>query len=283
MIDFDMIQTAFSNLVVNAIDYLPRLATALIILLAGWLLAKVISALVKRLGEKLRLEDLLAGTGIKAGLEKAQISRSGTQLLAMLIYWIIFLNFILIALESLGLNEAVDPLRNLIAFLPRLLVAMITLTAGILLAQFLGKAAEAAMSGMGVDFNEEVGQGVNVLLIIMIVVVVLEQLGINADILTNIFTNVITIAVAGLALAFGLGGRDVARGVLAGYYAREQFEMGDRVIIDGEEGILEAVGTLNAEIRIGSERLVVPNTVLTETAVKVKDANWQQPILDLDE
>ena len=283
MIDFGMIQTAFSNLVVNAIDFLPRLATALIILLAGWLLAKGISALVQRLGEKLRLEDLLAGTGIKAGLEKAQIGRSGTQLLGMLIYWIIFLNFILIALESLGLNEAVDPLRNLIAFLPRLLIALITLTAGILLAQFLGKAAQAAMSGMGVEFHEEVGQGVNVLLIIMIVIVVLEQLGINADILTNIFTNVITIAVAGLALAFGLGGRDVARGVLAGYYAREQFEMGDRLIIDGEEGILEAVGTLNAEIRVGGERLILPNTVLTETAVKIKDSNWKQPILDLDE
>jgi small-conductance mechanosensitive channel len=283
MIDFEIIQAAFSNLVANAIDYVPRLVTALIILFAGWLLAKGISTLVQRLGEKLRLEDLLERTGIKEGLDKAQIGRSGTQLLGMLLYWIIFLNFILIALESLGLNAAVEPLRNLIAFLPRLLAALATLTAGVLLAQFLGKAAQAAMSGMGVEFHQEVGQGVNVLLIIMIVIVVLEQLGINASIMTNIFTNVITIAVAGLALAFGLGGRDVARSVLAGYYAREQFEMGDRIVIDGEEGILEAIGTLNAEIRVGSERLVVPNTVLTETAVKVKDSDWDQPILELDE
>ena len=117
MIDFEVIQTAFSNMVANAIDYVPRLVTAIIILLAGWLIAKLISTLVQRLGERLRLEDLLERTGIKAGLEKAQIKRSGTQLLGMLLYWIIFLNFILIALESLGLNAAVEPLRNLIAFL----------------------------------------------------------------------------------------------------------------------------------------------------------------------
>lgn len=283
MIDLEIIQNAFSNMVANAIDYTPRLVTALIILLAGWLLARLIATIVQRLAEKVRLEELLTRTGIKAGLEKAQINRTGTQLLGMLLYWIIFLNFILIALESLGLDAAVEPLRSLIAFLPRLLAALATLTAGVLLAQFLGKAAQAAMSSMGVEFHQEVGQGVNVLLIIMIVIVVLEQLGINASIMTNIFTNVITLAVAGLALAFGLGGRDVARSVLAGYYAREQFALGDRVVINGEEGTLEAIGPLNAEIRLGDERLVVPNTVLTETAVKIKDTGLDQPILELDE
>lgn len=283
MIDLEIIQNAFSNMVANAIDYTPRLVTALIILLAGWLLARLIATIVQRLAEKVRLEELLTRTGIKAGLEKAQINRTGTQLLGMLLYWIIFLNFILIALESLGLDAAVEPLRSLIAFLPRLLAALATLTAGVLLAQFLGKAAQAAMSSMGVEFHQEVGQGVNVLLIIMIVIVVLEQLGINASIMTNIFTNVITLAVAGLALAFGLGGRDVARSVLAGYYAREQFALGDRVVINGEEGTLEAIGPLNAEIRLGDERLVVPNTVLTETAVKIKDTDLDQPILELDE
>lgn len=283
MIDLEIIQNAFSNMVANAIEYAPRLVTALIILLAGWLLARLVATVVQRLAAKVRLEELLARTGIKAGLEKAQINRSGAQILGMLLYWIIFLNFILIALESLGLDAAVTPLRSLIAFLPRLLAALATLTAGVLLAQFLGKAAQAAMSSMGVEFHQEVGQGVNVLLIIMIVIVVLEQLGINASIMTNIFTNVITLAVAGLALAFGLGGRDVARSVLAGYYAREQFALGDRVVINGEEGTLEAIGPLNAEIRLGGERLVVPNTVLTETAVKIKDTGLDQPILELDE
>ena len=283
MIDFETIQNTFNNMVTGAIDYVPRLITALIILLAGWLVAKLIATVAQRLGEQFKLEDLLERTGIKAGLEKAQINRTGAQLLGSILYWMIFLNFILVALESLGLNAAVDPLRALIAFLPRLLASLITLTAGVLLAQFLGKAAQAAMSGMGVEFHQEVGQGVNVLLVIMIVIVVLEQLGINASIMTNIFTNVITIAVAGLALAFGLGGRDVARNVLAGFYAREQYEMGDKVIINNEEGILEAIGTLNAELRIDNERLVVPNTILTETAVKVKDSEWDQPILELDD
>ncbi|MCP5095055.1 MAG: mechanosensitive ion channel, partial [Chloroflexi bacterium] len=168
---------------------------------------------------------------------------------------------------------AVVPLRNLIAYLPRLLAAFATLTAGVLLAQFLGRAAQAAMSGMGVEFHEEVGQGVNMLLIIMVVIVVLEQLGIDATVLTTLFTNVLTIIVGGLALAFGLGGRDVARNALAGYYAREQFNTGERLVVDDVEGMLEGIGTLNCELRVGNELLIIPNTKLTDTAVRIKDSH----------
>ena len=270
MIDLQVIQSAITDLVLRVVEYLPRLFTSLLILLLGWILARIISTIVRRLAEKLKLDDLLTRTGVSAGLKRAEIKRSGPELLALFVFWIIFLNFLLIGLESLGLTAAVDPLHNLIAFLPRLLAALATLTAGVLLAQFLGKATQAAMSGMGVEFHQEVGQGVNVLLVVMVVIVVLEQLGIDASIMTNIVTNVLTIIVAGLALAFGLGGREVARNVLAGHYIREQFSMGDLLIVDGEEGTLEAVGTLNSELKVGENRLIVPNTRLTETAVKVK-------------
>ncbi|RMD47995.1 MAG: hypothetical protein D6835_06790 [Candidatus Thermofonsia bacterium] len=270
MIDLTVIRTALNNMIANAVSFTPRLFTTILILILGWILSKVIGSVVRRLAERLKLDTLLENTGVSAGLERAQIKKSGPELLAQFIFWIIFLNFILIALENLGLDAAVEPMRELIAFLPRLLAALATLVGGVLLSQFLGKAAQAAMSSMGVEFHEEVGQGVNILLIIMVVIVVLEQLGIDSTILSSVFINVLTIVIGGLALAFGLGGRDVAKNVLAGYYAREQFDTGDTIVVDGEEGTLEGIGTLNSEIRVGNELLVVPNTRLTETAVRIR-------------
>lgn len=271
MIDIELIQSAINNIIVSLIEFGPKLLTSLLILALGWLIGRIVANVLKRLAERFRLEGILERTGVRAGLDKAEIKASGGELLAKFIYWIIFLNFLLIALENMGLNEAVQPLRDLIAFLPRILIALITLTAGMLLAQFLGKAAQAAMRGMGVEVHEQVGQGVNMLLIIMVVIVVLEQLGIDAQILVTIFTSVIIIVVGGVALAFGLGGRDVARNVLAGYYAREQYRAGDIVVINGQEGILDGIGTMNAEIRIGNDVLVVPNTRLTGTAVTIRE------------
>ena len=88
---------------------------------------------------------------------------------------------------------------------------------------------------------------------------------------TSLLTNVVTIAVAGLGLAFGLGGRDVAHNALAGYYAREVYRLGNTLVIDGEEGILEAIGTLNAEIAVGNGRVIIPNTQLTGSRTKILD------------
>lgn len=270
MIDIEVIRSALTNMVTNAISYFPRLVTTVLILVLGWIIARLVAVVIQRVAERLKLNELLERTGVNAGLERAQIKKSGAELLGIFLFWIIFLNFLLIGLESIGLNAAVDPLRDLIAYLPRLLAALATLTAGVLLSQFLGRAAQAAMSSMGVEFHQEVGQGVNILLIVMVVIVVLEQLGIDASIMTNIFTNVITLIVAGLALAFGLGGRSVAQNVLAGYYAREQFQTGDTILIEGVEGTLEGIGTLNSEVVIGQDRLVIPNTRLTEELVKIK-------------
>ena len=87
--------------------------------------------------------------------------------------------------------------------------------------------------------------------------------------LTNALTNIITIFVAGLALAFGIGARDVVRNILAGYYAREHFELGDQVQIDNETGTLAAIGTVNTEITLPKGRIVIPNSDLTGKMVKV--------------
>jgi small-conductance mechanosensitive channel len=275
MIDISVLQKAIEDMITGAITFFPRLLTTLFILLLGWLLARLITSVVRRLAERIGLERILEQTGINAGLAKAQIERSGAELLALLLFWIVFLNFLLVGLENLGLTAAIAPLRNLISYLPRLLAVLVTLTAGVLLAQFLGRAAQAALSSMGVEFHQEVGQGVNILLIIMVVIVVLKQLGIDASIMTSILTNVITIIIAGLALAFGLGGREVARNVLAGYYAREQFAAGAAIVIDGEEGTLEGIGTLNAEIRVADGRIIIPNTRLTESIIKLRDSPAQ--------
>ena len=264
MIDFTVIQQAFSGIFAQAITFIPRLLTTIIILLIGWFISRFLSTLIKRIAERVGLDGILQHTGISGFLDRAQIESSGGDVLALIVFWTIFLNFLLIGLEYLGLQAAVDPLRNVIGFLPRLISALVMLVLGALVAQFLGRTASAAMASMGVEFHQQVGQIVNSLILIMVVIVILQQLGLDASIMINIVTAVIVLTVAGFALAFGFGGQNVARNVLAGYYAREYFDLGDTVLINGEEGTLEGIGTLNAEIQMADKVLIIPNVRLTE-------------------
>lgn len=271
MIDIEFLTTTFNNLVARAIEFIPKLLTALLILLLGWLVARIIAAVVRRILIRIDFDGIIDRTGIGEGLKKSEIKQTGTEIVSLLIYWIILLNFGLLALESLGFTAAIEPVRALIGLLPRLLLALVTLIIGLLIAQFLGRAAQAALASMGVDLHEQVGSLVTILLIVMVIIVVLEQLGIDASIMSGVFINVLTIIVAGIALAFALGGRDLARNVLAGYYAREQFHLGDRLVFEGDEGTLEGIGVLNSEIRVGSDLVVLPNARLMEEVIRIRE------------
>jgi small-conductance mechanosensitive channel len=263
------IGTALSEFINGVIGYLPTLLLAIAIMVGGWLLARVLSVLTGRLARRIGIDAAVERSGLAEGMAQAQIARSASDLIGLLIFWLVFLSFLPIALEKMGLTIVVVPLQALVSYLPRLLAAILVMIIGSLIAQMLGRGSKAAAISMGVDFHHSVGQLVRGIALVITVIVAVEQLGIDITLLTDTLTNLLTIAIAGLALAFGLGGRDVVRNVLAGYYAREMFSPGDRLLIDSDEGILEGIGTLNAEVSLEEERLVIPNTQLTESKIIV--------------
>ena len=270
MIDKETLQTALTDLLARAIIHVPTLLTALLILLIGWAFGKLLAALTRRLAHRIGLDNVVERTGLAQGLAQAKITRPPSELVAALIFWLVFLSSLLMSLEKLGWTAAVLPLQGFIAYLPHLLAAILVLIAGAWLAQALGRLTQATVAGMGVEFHEGIGRVVRGLLLVVTAVLAVEQLGVNITFLTDALTNLLTIIVAGLALAFGLGGRDVTRNVLAGYYAHDHFALGDVLVVDGEVGTLEGIGTVNTQISIGEEILVIPNTRLIEGAVRMR-------------
>ena len=269
MSEFNTLRVLAEDIWARLIEFIPGLLSAMIVLILGWIVSRLIAAAIRRLAQRVNLEDLLDKAGLLGGLRQAGVKEPPDAILGRLVFWIIFLNFLLIALETLGLAAAVDPLRNFIAFLPSVLVGIITLIAGSLLAKFIGQTVQAAMAGMGVEFHETLGSLVRVLVTVLVVIIVIEQMGLDVSLLNSTFVTLLTLAFAGISLAFGLGGRHLARGVLAGFYARESFNPGDRVLIDGFEGTIELIGTLNTELSGETGRLVIPNTRLTEQNVQL--------------
>lgn len=251
------------------LNYLPYLLGGILVFFIGRWVAKLVVKLLTQVGERIGFNELIEQTGISGGLRQANIKQSPLELTVLLIYWLILLNVLLITLDTLRLTVIANSLRNLISFLPQILVAVVILVVGALVAQFIGRVVQAAIAGMGVEFHEAIGQMVRGLILIVVVVIAMEHIGLDATLFTNLVTYIIAIIFAGLALAFGLGGRQLARNVLAGFYARDMFKLGDRLIVEGQEGVLIGIGSMNTELLVGEERLVIPNTQLTETAVRV--------------
>lgn len=266
---FDTIRNGFLNIISGIVAYAPSVLTAAVIILLGWLVARLLRNAIIRVADRIKLNDIVDRTGLTAGLRQADIKQTPAQIIGALIYWIVFLNFLLAALRTIGLQAALQPLEDFIGFLPQIVAGLVTLIAGSLLVQFVARAVQGALASMGVEFHQTLGSVVQVVLMGILIIIVIDQMGLDVTLLRNMFTNVVTIIAAGAGLAFGLGGRSVARNVLAGFYARDLFEPGDTLELDGEQGVLEGIGTLNAELRSGNGVIVVPNTRLMEEKVRV--------------
>ncbi len=267
----EALQSTLNNMIQGLADFIPKFLSGLIIFVTGYLIARLIRTLVTRVGYRLGLDGILDRAGLTDRLKSAGIRKSPSELLGLLLYYVILLNFLLASLKSMGLNEAVEPLEKMVDFLPTALAGMITLIVGVLLAQLIGRTVSTALQSVGIEFHQTLGNAVQMIVLGVVVVVVMEQIGLEASVLTTILTGTIIMIIGGLALAFGLGGQNVTRNVLAGFYARELFAAGDVVVLNGEEGIVEGIGTLNSEIRIGADLLTVPNTRLTEGEVRKRE------------
>ena len=261
------LQDTFTGIINSIVGYTPSLVTGLIILVIGIVISKLVGWSIGKSLTKVKFDDLVAKTGLTDGLKQVDIKQTPSQLVATTIFWMIMLYFLLATFKQLGLDEAVRALENFIAFLPSVISALIIFIGGALLAGFVGRTVQGTLASMGISVHQVLGNGVKFFLLIVVAIVVMEQLGMDVTLLTNIVTNIITIVVAGVALAFGLGGRSVVRNVLAGYYARERFSPGDCVVIQEKEGTLEWIGTVNTLIRLKSGFLTIPNTELTESCI----------------
>ncbi len=265
----ETIQESVNGLIATVIEFVPRLLGAIIFLIIFHFGAKFVARLVQSVGTRFGVDGLPEKLGVADNMERAGITSSGSDILGKLTYWFIFLNLLIVPLEVLGITPLVDSLRSLINYMPNVISALITIIVGIMLGKFLGRAVALAMDGIGVEFYQTLGNVVQGLITIIVAIVALGQLGMDVTLLTNTFSTLIAIIAAAFGLTFALGGRDVAKNVLAGHYARDTFSTGDTIRFDGKEGMLEAIGTLNSEVSLDGRRLVIPNTYLTENQIEI--------------
>lgn len=252
------------------VAYLPSLLFAIVLFIVGWIVARAVRKVISETATRLNLDDFIKGTGLMDNFLEADFEYSPSNLIAQLCFWVIFLGFAILAFETMQIDIVVALLQQMIAYIPLLFAAIVILIIGSWVAQLLSKFVDVTTASMGIDFHSHLAQVVKAVSMVMVMIIAIEQLGFDVALLTEIFKSILLIAITALGLAFGLGARHVARNVLAGYYVRDLYSPGDELLIDGQSGTLEAIGSLNAEIETEHGSLVVPNSRLTEKSVLIQ-------------
>ena len=195
------------------LQFLPHILAMLIIFLTGWVVALIVKIVARRLMALARVNSLSEGTGITQILRKADLP-APLDLLSQLVFWMVWIAFLLLGLDALNVPELHVQISRLFQVLPQIFVALLILFLGLLAANFFSRAALLAAVNANLPSARLVSGFVRFVIILLTIAMALEQLALAKRTVLITFTIAFGAIMMGLAIAFGIGGRNVAQAML---------------------------------------------------------------------
>jgi hypothetical protein len=203
-------------------DLLPRLLLAVLVLIIGWLIAKAVRfAIVKGL-RAVNFHVVTERAGLDGFLHDGGIERDTTEILGVLVYWLVILGALVIGFNTLGLSYVTDLIGRVILFVPKVMVALLILAFGSYFARFIGNAITVYCRNIHIQDAELLGRLAQYAIVTFVVLIALDQVNIGGDIVRQSFLIVLAGLVFALALAFGIGGKDWAAELLERWWPRRR-------------------------------------------------------------
>jgi small-conductance mechanosensitive channel len=249
--------------------FLPRLGGALLLLLIGVLLARLFARLLRRGLRMAGLDSTADSWGVADVLDRAGLGRSLAHVLAVAVRISLTVVVVFAALSLLGLQFLSRSLNEGVLFLPKVLAALALVLIGVVLAAFVRERVDRTATQW--DLPIPLGPVFQGVVLAIFIITAAAQLTISIALLMVLVAVLLAAVAAPFALAFGLGGRDVARSLSAGRYVRTAFSEGQVIRVDGIRGTVERIEPSATVLRTGTERIRVPNHVLIGQTVVIEE------------
>jgi small-conductance mechanosensitive channel len=250
----------------------PKMVAMVAVLVIGYVLARWFGSLIAVVTEKIGLQTAAEKSGLAKSMHDVGIRRAVPAIVGGIVFWLLMSVFLMAAFNILGLQSVSNAMGEVVNYIPRLLVATVVVVIGLLAATFLRGVVATSADRVGLSYAEYLAGGCYWVLSILTFIAAFNQLGIQFALLEKLILIGSAGLAAGFALAFGLGGRDVMAGILAGYYVRQRLQAGDQVSVAGFEGTVREVGPVATIVETKENGLVsrhsIPNSRMLQEAVR---------------
>jgi hypothetical protein len=209
----DALAQSWHNFAAAFVQFVPRLVAAAIIFAGGFVIAAIARRIVQRMLAWMHFDRLALRTGASEMLRVADLP-SAELLVAKIVFWIVWIGFIVSAVDTLQFGPFQGLVQEFFRFVPRVLVALLVLALGFLAGNFVWRATLLATVNAGLPGARLLSDTLRLLVLAIGVVMALEQLGLATTVVLTAFAIAFGALMLGLAIAFGLGGRDAARHLL---------------------------------------------------------------------
>ncbi len=212
----NVLRASIQNLWLTVSGFLPSLVGALVVFIVGLVVASVLDKVVERLVYYLKLDSLLRRLGVEAFVDRAHMKLNSGKLIGRLVYWFFVLAFLLAASDILGFFTLSGFLRDVLAYAPQVMVAILILLATLVMANFLRGLVKASVMSANMHSAKGLAELTWWVVFIFGFLTALVQLGVAVSIINTLITGLIAMLALAGGLAFGLGGKEMAARSLQG-------------------------------------------------------------------
>ena len=203
----DVVLEPLRALLIQVGAYLPRLMIALLVVVAGLLVAKAARFALQKALRAVNVQVVTQRAGLDQLLQQGGSDVDTVSVLGLLAYWVIVLAALVVAFNGLGLTHVTELLSRALLFVPKLVIALLVLTLGAYFARFVATALAGHCRAAGVRDAELIGRLARYAILAFVVMMALDQIEIGGTIIHDAFLLVLGGLMLALAIAFGLGGR----------------------------------------------------------------------------
>ena len=219
---FDTLMASFRDAFSMILSAIPRIIAFIIIVAIGWFVSSLVAKAITGLLRAIRFEELMQKSGLADFMNKMGTGIDSVGIVAGVVKWIVRVVVLLVAFDTLGLPAVSDVMRQLLLWLPNLVVAIFVLFIGGIAARALGNIVRGATAEGGFANPETLSNVARTAVWSFAVVIAINQLGIATNLINTLFTGFVGALAIALGLAFGLGGRDLASRTLENWYDQAQ-------------------------------------------------------------
>ncbi len=224
----DAVMVSVTGALQNFLGFLPQLIGAILILVLGWIIAGLLAGVVEKVLKTIGFEKAAESTGIAGFVKQAGSDWTVSKVVAEIVKWFIRLIALQAAASILGMQQISEIINSILLWLPNLIVALAIIVLGAFLANFVSKIVRGAVGQMGFGNPDLIANIAKYAIISFAVIAAVDQLGIAETVVNTLFIGIVAALAAAFALAFGLGGQNVA-GQLAQSWYDKGHEAGQKV------------------------------------------------------
>lgn len=253
---------AIGRVALKVLEYLPNILGAVALVVIGWLVARLLRAIVSKISKGIlktvSRQRLGTSKAVDAQTQQSRTWQTTPAIVGAIVYWTIFLIFIAAAVEFLGLRAVSNFVGLLTAYLPRVLAGILILLVGIWAGEFVRLLLSRAAAKAELAWGDLLARFAQVMVVLVMAIIAIDEIGIESTILTVTVGTFFAATFGAAAVAFGLGARSSVSNILASRYVRRAYSIGDVVRVGEYEGKVTEISDTAVILDSDKGRVMVP-------------------------